>query len=139
MSQGRVPFLGRYLNCSENVGYVYVLQCPDTRLVRYVGLTRNWKARKASHSIALPKPTTPVQKWTTALALIGKRPIFRVVVRIQAPGLSLGGTCFIQSRALTTMAEKEVIERARLAGCDLLNVDLVERFKTRKPRSKVTT
>lgn len=113
---------------------VYVLICPNTKKVRYVGITQAWKDRRATHTRLQRKPITPVQFWINDLIRDGKKPIFRVIVKLQSPSLCVNDSVFMERSTTARVIEDYAIARARQCGADLLNVDAIQRAKTRKPR-----
>ncbi len=63
------------------VGYIYLLKCPLTEEVKYIGLTRNYKKRKSQHRCYSESMSKNHQynKWKDTLKLSGKRPIFEII------------------------------------------------------------
>lgn len=59
--------------------YIYVLSDPRTKIVRYVGMSVDPKARKQSHGNAVA--TKPMRTWIANLRRIGLSPEMRVVER----------------------------------------------------------
>ncbi len=55
---------------------VYIIKCPDTNLVRYVGMTHTPRIRFSAH---MGNKTTDVGKWIQSLLENDKMPIFEVV------------------------------------------------------------
>ena len=62
----------------EDFGGIYVLKCPDTQKIRYIGQTINFKTRKKQH---FHKQTTSqtLKKWFLHFELQGKKPIFEII------------------------------------------------------------
>jgi len=95
-----------------SIHYIYILRCPDTRAVRYVGITTHPAIREKEHCIyAINKPKTKVQCWLIELRQQNKAPIFEVV----ESGERMGGR------------ERMWIYFLHEAGADLLNVHMNKR------------
>ena len=60
-------------------GYIYVLECPISGCVKYVGRTNNFKVRYSSHVSKAKIADTPKRRWVKAVLESGNRPIMRVV------------------------------------------------------------
>lgn len=58
---------------------VYVLRCPDSMDVRYVGVTKEPKRRLARHITEARSRKTHRHNWIMSLVDKGKRPIFEIV------------------------------------------------------------
>jgi len=56
---------------------VYILRCPMTRLVRYVGMTSNPKARAACHITSCDGSSQKVA-WIARLKYLGLKPLFEI-------------------------------------------------------------
>lgn len=101
---------------------IYVLRCPDTNAVRYVGTSRNAAYRNHSHCARKCNRRSPVNDWTSSLAEQGKQPIFEVVseIRFAQPPEGERPACYpdIAARHLET----HFIHGYLQCGCDLLNV-----------------
>lgn len=87
--------------------YVYILRCPDTDAVRYVGCTAFPTKREREHcDYAINNPNTKVRMWLRSLREQGKRPVFEIV----------------ESGYGAFRHEAEWIGIYNARGCDLLNV-----------------
>jgi len=60
-------------------GHIYVLKCPDTELVRYVGVSFNIKARFNHHISSSKKNKTYSANWIRSLKSQNKIPIMEVI------------------------------------------------------------
>ena len=60
--------------------YIYVLLCPDTGKVHYVGRTRIPGYRMGNHQSGYS--TAPVDVWKRSLRSVGKRAVFRVIEKL---------------------------------------------------------
>lgn len=119
---------------------VYILLCPNTKRVRYVGSTRQVGNRRRAHTKQVhATPKCPVQLWTNELISAGTPPLFRVIVHVRSVGWALGSShCRSISRPEHEVRtiEKRIIGDCLAAGCDLLNVASTPKFtKNRKPRT----
>lgn len=87
--------------------YVYVLRCPDTGTVRYVGCTTQPVLRERHHCRhTIYEPKTKAQAWIKQLQEEGKRPVFEIV----------------ESGYASFLHEAEWIRRFKAKGHHLLNV-----------------
>lgn len=87
--------------------YIYILRCPDTNDVRYVGCTQYPKIRERNHCLhTINEPKTRVQAWLKTLREQGKPPVFEIV----------------ESGYGSWKHEAEWIAVFNEWGCDLLNV-----------------
>ena len=59
--------------------YIYLLRCPVTKLVRYVGSTATPKPRFKAHLKDAQKNRTEKQKWILSLQAKGDLPIMEIV------------------------------------------------------------
>ena len=64
------------------ITYIYILQDPITKCVRYVGKTNNPKLRKRSHLWKYDKNKSYCYKWVNSLLNKGLKPIFTVIDEI---------------------------------------------------------
>jgi hypothetical protein len=109
---------------------VYVLICPLTKRVRYVGSTQQPKTRRYCHTRQIfEQPKTPVQAWTTELIENGTPPLFRIVSRVGGVGWRVRGGYVCQPEDMMRSIEKMIIKRCLLLGCDLLNVQCTRLVK----------
>jgi hypothetical protein len=104
---------------------VYVLRCPDTNAIRYVGYTDYPERRKRSHCSNRPtKPKTPVQEWTASLIDAGKCAIFEIF----ADGFPDG----FEAREV----ERAQIKKLLSEGYELLNVACTPKKKPKPKKNK---
>lgn len=103
---------------------IYVLSCPRTKLVRYVGRAKSPRDRHWTHIAINKAPSTPVQVWVQAIRqAYGVRPIFKLAVSVAAFdvfGEMLVGS--IAARGHGKAIEKMVIRQVISSGYPLLNV-----------------
>lgn len=66
--------------------YIYVLLCPDTGKVRYVGKTYRLEKRILQHRYGFGE--SPIDRWKRKLAEAGKRAIFRIIEAVDDYGYS---------------------------------------------------
>lgn len=103
--------------------FVYVLRCPKTKAIRYVGVTKNPKNRLEGH-LRERRRKNPKVRWVQKLLRAGLEPIMEIV------------------EETLTWEEAEIrwIANLRSGGCDLLNVSPggrnVPREKNYKPDGK---
>ena len=64
------------------ITYIYILQDPITKDVRYVGKTNNPKLRKRSHLWKCDKNKSHCYKWVNSVLKKGLKPIFTVIDEI---------------------------------------------------------
>lgn len=96
-----------------NTYYIYVLRCPQTNKIRYVGCTQFPAYRQREHCIyAIKEPKTKLQQWLCGLRSQGQKPVFEIVDSFQANILT----------AWKRGKEATWIQDCREQGCDLLNV-----------------
>jgi hypothetical protein len=67
---------------------VYLLRCPDTGEVRYVGYTYSEGNRRDSHSRHSERVSCPVSVWKRRLAAKGKSAAMEIVCRVHTPKLA---------------------------------------------------
>jgi len=60
-------------------GVIYVLKCPDTGLVRYVGKTFDIKSRLKEHFNPSLKERSRRSSWLKSVLYSGKKPIFEII------------------------------------------------------------
>lgn len=97
---------------------VYVLLCPETKIVRYVGSTRQARSRKQCHTRQIHAvPKTPVEAWTTQMVSAGTPPIFRVVCHVRATG-------HLRPEREVRRIERALIKDFARQGKSLLNVQV---------------
>jgi len=65
--------------------YIYVLLCPDTGKVRYIGKTMRLKGRKQAHRNGYG--ISPVDRWKRVLTANGKTAIFRIIEEVEDRGV----------------------------------------------------
>ena len=72
------------------VGYIYILRCPLTNRVRYVGLTRSPIKRKSQHRCynSTLDGNKGYKRWKENLKNIKLRPIFEVIEEINVDDVS---------------------------------------------------
>lgn len=69
--------------------FIYILKCPITKKVRYVGSSKNPKTRFKQHVKDADKNRTLKQKWILNLKAKMELPIMEIVNQIQDEYLSL--------------------------------------------------
>lgn len=85
---------------------VYVLRCPETNDIRYVGVTAEGGKRLARHVREARANKTHRHRWISKLVKAGKLPVFEIV----------------ESDAVDwSEAEKRWVAKFRADGCDLVN------------------
>lgn len=93
--------------------YIYILRCPDTNDIRYVGCTRFPTHRKREHCLhAIKEPKSRLQIWLKGLRDNTKQPIFEIIDTFKAETLA------VWERG----KEARWIQDYREQGCSLLNV-----------------
>lgn len=93
--------------------YIYILRCPDTSNVRYVGCTQFPTHREREHCIhAITIPKSPLQVWLKELRSTQKMPVFEIVDSFNANGFNI----------IERGIESNWIQNYKEQGCDLLNV-----------------
>ena len=90
---------------AECMVFIYVLKCPDSGAVRYVGKTNNIKKRMSSHLSTRSRLRS--SRWIQKLIASGKKPVIDVIEE----------TFDWENR------ERYWIAFYRSSGCDLLNID----------------
>ena len=63
----------------ENFGGVYVLKCPITKKIKYIGQTKNFKKRKMQHKCARYL-SIPMEKWLNELKKDNLLPLFEIIL-----------------------------------------------------------
>lgn len=113
---------------------IYVLLCPITRKVRYVGSTKKPWERKQQHTKYIAsRPNAPVQVWTNEMIRNGTPAIFKVLCMLRGAGWGItksdgtGRTMFLPEKRLLAI-ERQLIRDCIREGCDLLNVASVPRI-----------
>ncbi len=71
---------------SKAINYVYYLTDPRTNEVKYVGKTKNPKARFKQHITKLDKTMTPKKKWLLELASKGMKPKMMIAMEVRGEG-----------------------------------------------------
>ena len=99
---------GRPSLFSPEMVELYVLRCPDTKEVRYVGKANNAQKRLASHLRDSAMRNTPVYCWIRKLLELGKAPIVECVQVVNASDWQT--------------AEIALIAKYRQEGARLLNL-----------------
>jgi predicted GIY-YIG superfamily endonuclease len=90
-----------------SIHYIYILRCPQTNEIRYVGCTEHPKIRERNHCRhAVSNPNTRVLMWVKSLREQGMRPVFEI----------------IESSERAFQHEGDWVRTFRAQGCDLLNV-----------------
>jgi hypothetical protein len=62
----------------DNFGGIYVLRCPITQTIKYIGQTKNFKQRK-NHHFCSNQHSIPMKKWVLNLKKENLHPIFEVI------------------------------------------------------------
>jgi hypothetical protein len=63
-----------------SIHYIYILRCPQTNEIRYVGCTEHPKIRERNHCRhAVSNPNTRVLMWVKSLREQGMRPVFEII------------------------------------------------------------
>ncbi len=99
----------------ERKRVIYALRCPLTNGIRYVGLTRNPKARRSTHRSRKKKPYSLVDKWTADCAAAGRPVKWQTIAIINS-----------EFASIAISIEEAIIEKLKKNGCDLLNADMKE-------------
>lgn len=63
----------------ENFGGIYVLKCPITQKIKYIGQTNNFKRRKTQHHYKSGSSFL-LKKWYSNLEKQGLEPVFEVIL-----------------------------------------------------------
>ncbi len=106
--------------------FVYVLTCPTTGNIRYVGVTRNPQNRKIAHRSRKSHATLDVDVWTDRMARNGTPVGFEVV----ATCTDIAGV-----GSLAIQVEESIISYCRKAGYSLLNADVPAIKRRKKSRA----
>lgn len=59
--------------------YIYIIKCPYTNEIKYVGKTNNPNRRSKNHCNQIKKNRTPINIWENKIITEGKRPIFEIL------------------------------------------------------------
>jgi len=103
---------------------VYVLLCPETDEIKYVGVTKHPKERKAQHTKRIKRnPVNPVDKWTNSLIVLGTPPKFVRVAQLSGKGFMERSHFIFSPQSGVRMIERCMIHRLTDIGCELLNVE----------------
>ena len=62
----------------DNLGGIYVLKCPITKKIKYVGQTKNFKKRK-NHHFHSNQFSIPMEKWVLTLKEQDLNPVFEII------------------------------------------------------------
>jgi y4mF family transcriptional regulator len=90
---------------------IYVLKCPFTKEVHYVGKSKNGMTRPISH---LKKShSIKIQEWVNELSVLGYKPEIEIVL-------------YLSEIEDLDSAERMIIQRYLAKGCILLNSSLVK-------------
>jgi hypothetical protein len=101
---------------------IYVLRCPHTDGIRYVGQTWQPRNRRNNHTRQIcPAPKTRVQVWTSAMVAAGTPPIFEIVAVIKSNRTYSDDSFVCDSTFAARALESRIIRRCLDIGCDLLN------------------
>lgn len=97
---------------------VYILICPLTDKVRYVGVSNNLKQRYAAHT---QSPSKYIKPWIQSLKQDGALPLMKEIERIDVK-CSKGAMAFqVLGDSKLTSRELFWIDHYSKQGCDLLN------------------
>lgn len=116
------------MDANARTFYVYVLRCPITDSVRYVGVTRCPKNRKTAHRSRKSHATLAVDVWTDGLARKGTPATFHVIATCEDL-LGVG--------SFAVHLEESAIAYCRKAGYALLNADVPAIKRRKKPRASI--
>lgn len=108
--------------------YVYVLRCPVTDNVRYVGVTRHPKSRESKHRSRKSHATMAVDVWTDGLARKGTPVEFQILATCEDL-LGVG--------SFAVHLEESAIAYCRKAGYALLNADIPAIKRRKKPPASI--
>jgi hypothetical protein len=101
---------------------IYALRCPLTNGIRYIGLTRNPKARRTMHRSRKIRPYSLVDKWTADCAAAGRPVKWQTIAVISG-----------EFASVAIAAEEAIIAKLKRSGCDLLNADLDAVRRRKRP------